>query len=555
MRKLLCLAVAAMMALSLCAGACADTVDTYNFVSTEPVTLNALESQSNLDTYVFYLTSAMLYRDVNGEVIPEVCDTMTASEDMCVYTYTLKDASYTDGTPIKAQDFVTYLLKRYLTSENCTLFVGGEETYANSADTCEGIYAVDDKTFVVTLIEPVTNFSPELEIWPVNADFVAEKGAGYGGTPADLQYSGPYVLTEWINGTRMSFVKNDGYLFADTLFPTKNVNLIVAADPSTAYSMFRSGDVDSIESVNAELYDILGGQNCYWFDAGNMQGLEFNTTGFTYSQGDGFVSRGEEVTALMKNMNFRLALSWALDRQAIIEAVDPAAEASNRYVHSQVMTDDGTAYVDAYPLEDAIPLEGDPEKANAYLAAALEELGYASVKDLPALTYLGFDASAHRMLAETVVSEWKNVLGLENIQINIQPVQSAVMSMVFMDYDIYMQSLSLNKDDQLEMLAYWMTGGSVSDPAGFQQSGAPSFMASMHANAAYDEMVTSLYTDFSDSYWPTLQAAEQALYDDLVYLPLCRGGNYYAVADYVDGFNSCYIVDGYALAELTVNAH
>ena len=83
-------------------------LDTFTFVSTEPNTLNMLESNSNLDEYVFYLTSAMLYRSVDGEVAPELCDTVEVSSDGCTYTYKIKEAKYSDGSKIKAEDFVYY---------------------------------------------------------------------------------------------------------------------------------------------------------------------------------------------------------------------------------------------------------------------------------------------------------------------------------------------------------------------------------------------------------------------------------------------------------------
>ena len=63
-----------------------ETLDTFRFVATEPNTLNMIESTSNLDTYVFYLTSAMLYRSIDGVVTPEVCDTLVITSYSIHYT-------------------------------------------------------------------------------------------------------------------------------------------------------------------------------------------------------------------------------------------------------------------------------------------------------------------------------------------------------------------------------------------------------------------------------------------------------------------------------------
>ncbi len=533
-----------------------ETLDTFRFVATEPNTLNMIESTSNLDTYVFYLTSAMLYRSIDGVVTPEVCDTLTVSDDRMTYTYTIKEATYSDGTKITADDFVYYLVKKYLTSENCTYFVGGEDTYNNSLETCEGIYSVDESTFVITMTSPIVTFNGQLEIYPLQKAFVEAKGEALGGTPADLLYSGPYLLTDWVVGSSMTFVKNDSYINADTLFPTQNLTLVVSSDASTTYSMYQNGEVDAIINVNKDLYELIDQADCTYYSADSLWGIEYNTTGFTYTDGDGFVSRGDEVSALMKNLNFRKALSYAINRSAVAAVVDPTSTVADRYVSTSVKGTGDAAYVDEYTLENTAPLEGDAEAAVGYLNAALAELGYSDVSQLPELSFLTFDSASQSMYVETVVSLWKSVLGLENVTINLQPIQSAIMSMVYMNYDIYLQQLSMNPDDMLEQLGFWKTTGGVSDVAGFQASGVPSFMASMHADEAYDTLVTDAYTEFDDAArFSMVQQAEQLLYDSYTFFPAMAGGGYYATKSYVEGYYSTYGENGYGFANLVVYAH
>lgn len=535
----------------------AASADTINIlISAEPVTLNMLTSDSNLDTHVFYLTSAMLFRSIDTEVVPELCENLTLAEDNVTYTYTIKDAKYSDGTPITADDFVYYLIKGYLNGENCAQFKGGEETFNNSLDTCEGIYAVDDKTFVVTLAEPITTFDGFLEIYPVNKAFAESKGDAYGGTPADLQYSGPYILDAWTVGSSLTLHKNPDYINADTSFPIEKVNLMYASDVSTIYSMYANGEVDAIVSVSTALTELIGAENCYKYVSGNLIGLEFNTTGFTYKEGDGFTPRGEAVQALLQNKNFRMALCWALDREAMCTAVDPSSTPYNRYVDPSYTGTGDQPFVEEFPLSDVIPMKGDTAKAKEYLAAALEDLGYADVSELPKITFLTFENPVQRGAVETCVSIWKSELGLENIEINLQPIQSAIMSMVYMDYDIYLQQLSLKGSNMLELLGYWETAGSVSDPAGFQASGAPSFMTSMHANEEYDALVESCYKNFDDaSRFADIAKAEQMLYSDYVYFPLWAGGGMAIEQDYVHGFVNPYLEDGYGLAHTIIDAH
>lgn len=536
------------------APAAADTINIM--ISAEPVTLNALASDSNLDDHVFYLTSAMLFRSVDGVVEPELCESVEEGDDGVTFTYTIKDASYSDGTPITAADFVYYMVRGYLSGENCGQFLGGEEAFNNGLDTCEGIYAVDDKTFVVTLTEPITTFNSELEIYPVNQAFAESKGDAYGGTPADLQYSGPYILDAWTVGTSLTLHKNPDYINADSSFSIQNVNLLYASDVSTIYSMYANGEADVIVSVSSALTELIGVENCYKYVSGNLVGLEFNTTGFTYTEGDGFVPRGEEVQALLQNKNFRLALCWALDREAMCAAVDPSSTPYNRYVDPSYKGTGEQAYVDEFAVTGVVPLTGDTDRAREYLNAALEELGYSDVSQLPTLSFLTFETPVQRGAVETCVSIWKTELGLENIEINLQPIQSAIMSMVFMNYDIYLQQLGLENDNMLDLLSYWKTAGTVSDPAGFQASGAPSFMTSMHANEEYDALVDSCYKNFDDAArFADIARAEQMLYDDYAFFPLWAGGGYAIEQSYVHGFVNPYVEDGYGLAHTTVDAH
>ena len=72
------------------------------------------------------------------------------------------------------------------------------------------------------------------------------------------------------------------------------------------------------------------------------------------------------------------------DRSATVNAVNPGYKAYNRLVDSNFAGPDGGKFVDEYPVE-TVPLSGDVDKAKEYLAAAMEELGYSDVSQLPQL--------------------------------------------------------------------------------------------------------------------------------------------------------------------------
>jgi oligopeptide transport system substrate-binding protein len=530
-----------------CLGGASAASDTFTFVNAEPNTLNMTQSASNLDSYVFYLVSSMLFRSYKGVVTAELCDTMTVSQDRCTYTYTIKDAVYADGQKITARDFAYYMLKGYIRSENASWFVGGQEYYDGTATECAGVYAVDDKTFVVTLVKPLVAFDGKLEIYPLQQAFAESKGEALGGTPADLMYSGPYVLTEWVHGSYMTFVKNPSYLYAASSFPTQNIKLVVSMVATTSYSMYQSGEVDMLLTVNEENYSLLS-QDCHYALTGAVQGFEFNTVGFSFD-GSAFVERDPKVVALLQNINFRKALSYALDRETLVAATNFSATPTNRFVAANATGNSpDSLFVNDYPL-NAVPLAGDAAMARDFLTAALADLGYANISQLPKISYLTFENETYKVMGEAIVDQWKQVLGLENINIELQPINSAVMRMVFMNYDIYWQSLTVNQADPTEFLNYWTSAGGVADAMG---TGAPPY--SNHFDPAYDAIVSASLAEFDTvARMKLVSQAEQMLADTGIYNSILLGGAYTAVKPYVSGFTWYEEDNGYDFNELIVN--
>lgn len=302
--------------------------------------------------------------------------------------------------------------------------------------------------------------------------------------------------------------------------------------------MFAAGEVDLMVTVGESTAELLP-NNCYHIKTSAMQGLEFNTTGMYYD-GTTFAARDEAVTAVLANKNFRMALNYALNRDAIIAVVNPSGSPAIRLINDDTVgnTED-SLFVEDYPSE-VISGTGDEALAKECLAKALEELGYASVSELPTIKYLTFDSDMYRLTAEVLQSEWKRVLGLECIEIELKPVSDAVMSMVFMDYDIYYQSLSSYADAPRSFLEYWITGGSVSD---VMQAGAP--FSSIYSDATFDQLVKDAMYEFDTVKRNAMMAqAEQLLLESFILIPIQWNGTYYAVSDRLQGYVQNSAQDG-----------
>ena len=519
--------------------------DSFTFIATQPNTLNMIQSQSNLDNYCFYLTQEMLFRPYDGVYEAEVVDTWEVDETGTVYTYHLKESNWSDGTPITADDFAYYLLAQLdpnMGSANASTlittygFVNAEAYYTGECDVSEvGIQALDDYTLQLTLEEPKADFDgTNITVYPLDADFVAEQGEALGGTPENYMCSGPYVLTDWTYGSSLTYEKNDEWLLAGEQFPVQTVTMLEATDANTSVSMFESGEADMILTVDDDYLDILSDYLVYDV-SGSVRAVQLNTTG----QGDA------EKAALLSNLNFRNALSYALNRDAIVQAVSPTDTAINRYLFEPMAGNTPESlFQDDYPVE-SVPLEGDAEQAKAYLQAALDELGYASADELPELSYLTFENDSYRLMAETLVDQWNQVLGLDNISIELKPIPDAIQSMMSYQYDIYYTSLGVGSTPSTFM-NYWITGGSVNDVAANGTN--------LFSNAEFDQLVDEASTTMDREARMGLYAqAEQILIDEAPLIMISAPGNYAAVADYVDGFVYNALDYAIELNHLTVN--
>lgn len=519
--------------------------DSFTFIATQPNTLNMIQSQSNLDNYCFYLTQEMLFRPYDGVYEAEVVDTWEVDETGTVYTYHLKETNWSDGTPITADDFAYYLLAQLdpnMGSANASTlittygFVNAEAYYTGECDVSEvGIQALDDYTLQLTLEEPKADFDgTNITVYPLDADFVAEQGEALGGTPENYMCSGPYVLTDWTYGSSLTYEKNDEWLLAGEQFPVQTVTMLEATDANTSVSMFESGEADMILTVDDDYLDILSDYLVYDV-SGSVRAVQLNTTG----QGDA------EKAALLSNLNFRNALSYALNRDAIVQAVSPTDTAINRYLFEPMAGNTPESlFQDDYPVE-SVPLEGDAEQAKAYLQAALDELGYASADELPELSYLTFENDSYRLMAETLVDQWNQVLGLDNISIELKPIPDAIQSMMSYQYDIYYTSLGVGSTPSTFM-NYWITGGSVNDVAANGTN--------LFSNAEFDQLVDEASTTMDREARMGLYAqAEQILIDEAPLIMISAPGNYAAVADYIDGFVYNALDNAIELNHLTVN--
>ena len=510
---------------------------TFTFIGGNPVTLNPILSQSTDDGNTFYLLQSGLFRYYRDEVYNEICDEYTVSDDGLVYNFHLREANWSDGTPITAEQFaysIQCALNPEMGSPSASTYenVVGAMAYNSGEGSWDdvGVKVIDDQNLEITLETPDDIFILTLAtsgLYPLQQDFVEAQGEKLGSSVDTMQYSGPYVLTEWKLDSSLTFTKNPEYWNADESFPVETVTLLKVDDANTIYSMFEAGEVDAIASVPAQYRDLLADYTTTQSGGDGLMYLWFNA-GADETEGD----------RVMANDNFRLALNYALDRSSIMAAIDPMMQPYSRLMIPVYDGLNGGSYVDEYPI-DCPPVDGDVEKAKEYLDLALEELGYSSVEELPEMNFVTWDADRQKLLCEAIIDQWKQNLGITSIQLDQYPIGTAIGMYMSNDYDIFAISLSasLSLEDSLEN---YITGGDYNN--------------GIWNCPEYDEIVAQLQTETDEATrFDLIQQAEQLLVTGSSIVPFYALTTTYAVQDYVEGFYMPTFGAGFQLNELQVN--
>lgn len=542
MKKVLALILALTMALaamSFASAEAATTAEDFTMAYNGIVTLNPIMSQSSNDHNVFYLTQLQLIRYYGGQVQLDGAESYDISDDATVYTFHLRDGlKWSDGVDLTAADF-EYGMKCILDPTAGSPAAGSwyaiknAEPYSTGAEgvTWEdvGVKAIDDKTVEFTLEYPLSTFDKTLcckHLYPLRQDFVERVGSDQLGSSVDtMLYSGPYILTDWVLESSMELTKNEAYWDSANSFPVKNLHFIEVKDANTEVAMFENGEVDAIEVISSQYYDYLD-QYTYDVPGGGFMFLWVNQNGTS-----------EEAARVLQNVNFRQALSYGFNREATCAAVNRANAPATRLVDPSFAGPGGGTFVDEYPIE-SVPAAGDPAKAQEYMNKALEELGYASVDELPAMSMVTWDAAEQKLLGETIIDQWKQNMGLSSVQLNQYVIGTAIGSFYDLSYDLFLITW---ESDVLptDIMQSMMTGGECN--------------AGIWSNAEFDELVNQAVAELDPVKKAELtQQAEQVFMDDAGIIPIYLQGEIHAVKEYVSGFQ-IGAGDGFEFNNLTVN--
>ncbi|HZE99634.1 MAG TPA: ABC transporter substrate-binding protein [Planctomycetota bacterium] len=242
---------------------------------------------------------------------PALAERWDLSEDGKTYTFHLRPATWSNGDPVTAGDFV-YAWRRVVTPATGSGYVQRMYPVLNAREIVKkekepgelGVRAVDDRTLEVKLVRRTPYFLQLLCMnlyFPVHRATVEKFGAKFM-EPQNAVVNGPYRMTEWLIKQRKVFEKNPKYRDAASVKLAKFVFLGIE-NAETAFKYYETGQCHWLFRIPLAIVDVqrpdhlVNPYNTVYFYA-------FNTK-----------------TKPLDDVRVRRALGMALDREKICKYI------------------------------------------------------------------------------------------------------------------------------------------------------------------------------------------------------------------------------------------
>lgn len=497
----------------------------YN-LGADPKTLDpALNTAVEGGTVLTNLFEGLMKLDDKDLPIPGMAASYTLSDDLTVYTFKLRDAKWSDGKPVVAEDF-KYAWLRALdpnTKPNASEYAyqlfyikNGEQFNAGTAKAEDvGIKVIDEKTIEVTLNAPTAYFLSLMAFptyFPVRKDMVEKDPDKWTTDKATYVSNGAFKFESWAPASKLVLVKNPEYYDAASV-KLDTIDMSLVDDGQTYLAAFQRGELDMIESPPPQDIPAL-------LAAGTAKILPYLGTYFyVINMRPELEQSNPEVFKALSNPDVRKALYLAIDKKAIVENVAKGGQMPAwSFVPMGIKDDKGEDFAAAKKYYDKD--SGDAAEAKALL----EKAGYPNGQGFPKLTIKYNNSTGHQNIAVAIQAMWAQTLG---IQVDLGNEEWAVFqtSRINGDYQIARHGWIADYNDPMTFLDMWLAG---------EGSGVWANNDAHYNNPAYDKLVNDAKVE-KDAAKRTqmLHDAEALLMNDLPVLPIYFYTNIVCYKDYV----------------------
>ncbi|RAU34520.1 peptide ABC transporter substrate-binding protein [Pantoea sp. RIT413] len=479
-------------------------------IKDEPASLDPMKAVGLPEIQVMRdLFEGLTSQDAKGQIVPGVAESWS-SNDNKIWLFTLrKDARWSDGSPVTAQDFV-YSWQRLVDPKNSSPFawfaalsgIENAEAITKGSMSPEklGVTATDATHLKVTLSRPVPwlpAMMANAALFPVPQKVIQAEGDAWT-APGKLVGNGAYQLQTRVVNEKIVLVRNKHY-WDDKHSVLTQVTFLPINEESSATKRYRAGDIDITESFPKNMFALLKKSlpgEVYTPDQLGTYYYAFNT------------QKGPTA-----DVRVRKALSWSIDRRIIAEKVLGTGEKPAWH-----FTPDVTA---GFTSQQSYLQQHSQQELNAQAKALLAAAGYGPVKPLH-LTLLYNTSESHQKIAIAVASMWKKTLGAE-------------VTLQNQEWKTYIDSRNSGNFDVIR--ASWV--GDYNEPSTFL-----SLLTASHSgniarfnSAEYDALLAKASTETSvQARNADYNKAEQIIADQAPIAPLYQYTNGRLIKPWVKGY-------------------
>ena len=431
-------------------------------------TLDPLQNRNgNGDIFAAELVYTAIVRpDPKGStaLVPGLADTWELSEDRLDYTFHLRDnARFSNGDAVTGED-VKFSLDRFgdekLNAIYGVLAVGYESTEI-----------VDDANFIVHLSKPVSAFLYNISILPA---FIMPKklleAQGDKKFFAQPVGTGPFMVSEWLSGSHITFVPNP-YYWEEGKPYLDELRFDFATDDNARMLALQSGRAQAADGVPFSEIDNLKGNTSLYLQFAEVP----------YFQGLWLNHKRKELA----DLNVRQALQYALDKEAINKTVFAGTGTIPNSVLPKLRYD--------APPDQVAPYPYDVSKAKELIAASAFPDGFSTTLQYPA----GF--AYYDRLALILQAAWKEI----GVDVKLIQQDQGTTSQRFyqFDYDLTFPYAQFTSDSVVpdEYISF------ICDP----DSGTDGFFTAWHDDAIWQKVQEFESADEAsrETLWPEIQQA------------------------------------------------
>ncbi len=499
----------------------------------------------------------MTYNEA-GELVEDIADSYTVSDDGLTYVFTLKETTWSDGTPLTAADFV-YSWNRAanpLTAADYSYLYDGlieldtsEEAEAAN-EVLLGVEATGDYELTVTLVNPCSYFLslcafptffpvPQASVEAADTDGT---NPGAWCNEAGFISNGAYCCTAWSHDESMTYTKNENYWDAENV-SIETLNFMLSSDDAAILTAYDSGNLDFSDTIPSdEISNRLDGDDCYVVDEIGTYYVGFNVNSTLF---EGYTPE--------QAADLRHALCLLVDRDYIIENIGQTGqEPANAFIPSAMSDGNGGIFktnTDAYTYPD--------EENVGYYDASYEGYDDSVAQAIELLEGIGFEFEDGMLSSSTPLSftyMTNTGTGNEAIAAAIQQDCASIGITVdvstedwnvFLDdrkagnFDVAREGWIADFDDPINMLEICLsTGGNNDMQLGVEVDGAIPSYAPQNWDE-FDALIAQIKSEAdTEARVALMHEAEDMLMDTWAVLPIYYYNDIYLQKSNVSGIYS-----------------